>query len=307
MHELKMPPPAPVSLPPPDLTRRFYGLVVWGGLLAMLAWSFLPAEMNRLPGLCSGAAYMAEVMGEFGSPRLRYWRDYTGLLLETVQMAVWGTVLAVLLGVPFGLLSSANLAPAWLRFPVRRLMDAARSINELVFALIFVSAVGLGPLAGVLALAVHTTGVLAKLYSEAVEAIDPRPVEGIRATGASGLQEIVFGVIPQVLPLWISISLYRFESNVRSATVLGFVGAGGIGIAVYDTMRSFDFGAVGAILLMIVAVVSIVDIFSQYLRRVVIDGEQQRTFVLYLAGCIALVVFVELVLAGIIVIDPPKS
>ncbi len=296
-----------VTLPPPDLTRRFYGLIVWGGLGALLVWSFLPAEMHRFPELWAGAANMAEVMGEFSNPNFRYWRDYTELLLETLQMAVWGTVLSIALGVPFGLLSSANLTPSWLRFPIRRLMDAARSINELVFALIFVSAVGLGPLAGVLALGVHTAGVLAKLYSEAVEAIDPRPVEGIRATGASGLQEIVFGVIPQVLPLWISISLYRFESNVRSATVLGFVGAGGIGVAVYDTMRSFDFGAVGAILLMIIVVVSVVDIFSQYLRKVVIDGEQQRSFVVYLAGCVLLVLFVELVLAGIIVIDPPKS
>ena len=299
-------PPA-VSLPPPDLTRRLYGLIVWGGVFVLLVWSFLPAEMHRLPVLWTHADNMAEVIGEFASPNFRYWRDYTTLLLETVQMAVWGTALSVLLGVPFGLLSSANLTPAWLRFPMRRLMDAARSINELVFALIFVSAVGLGPLAGVLALAVHTAGVLAKLYSEAVEAIDPRPIEGIRATGASHLQESVYGVIPQVLPLWISISLYRFESNVRSATVLGFVGAGGIGVAIYDTMRSFDFGAVGAILLMIIVVVSVVDIFSQYLRRVVIDGQQQRAFVLYLAGCVLLVLFVELVLAGIIVIDPPKS
>lgn len=295
--------PAPTSqpavdLPPTDLTRRIYGLIVWGGLAAALVWSFLPAEMDRLPELWTGSANMAEVMGDFAEPNFRYWRDYAELLLETVQMAVWGTVLAILLGVPFGLLSSANLAPSWLRIPVRRLMDAARSINELVFALIFVSAVGLGPLAGVLALAVHTAGVLAKLYSEAVEAIDPRPVEGIRATGASGLQEIVFGVIPQVLPLWISISLYRFESNVRSATVLGFVGAGGIGVALFDTMRSFNFGAVAAILLMIIVIVSIVDVFSQYLRKVAIEGEQQRAFVLYLAGCAVFALIMEVVLAN---------
>ena len=107
-------------------------------------------------------------------------------------------------------------------------MDACRAINELVFAVLFVVAVGLGPFAGVMALFIHNTGILAKLFSEAVEAFDPRPVEGIRATGAS-VQEIIYGVIPQVMPLWLSYGLYRFESNVRGATVLGIVGAGGIG------------------------------------------------------------------------------
>jgi phosphonate transport system permease protein len=110
----------------------------------------------------------------------------------------------------------------------------------MVFALLFVVAVGLGPFAGVLALFVHTTGILAKLFSEAVEAIDPDPVEGIRATGAAPLAEIVFGVLPQVMPLWISYTLYRFESNVRSAAVVGIVGAGGIGALLWDVIRGFQ-------------------------------------------------------------------
>ncbi len=108
-------------------------------------------------------------------------------------------------------------------------MDTFRAINELVFAVLFVVAVGLGPFAGVMALFLHTTGTLAKLFSEAVETIDSRPVEGIRAIGASRIQQIIYGVIPQMLPPWISVSLYRFEVNVRAATVLGLVGAGGIG------------------------------------------------------------------------------
>jgi len=291
-------------LPPADLTRQIYGWIIWGSLAVMLAWSFLPAEMDRLPELVTGAGNMAEMASDFAEPNFRYWRDWTGLMLETVQMAVWGSLLAIILAVPFGLLSSSNLVPAWVWFPVRRLMDALRAINELVFALLFVSAVGLGPLAGVLALTVHTTGVLAKLFSEAVEAIDPRPVEGIRATGAAGLQEIVYGILPQVLPLWISISLYRFESNIRSATVLGFVGAGGIGIALYDTMRSFDFGAVAGIMLVIIVVVSIFDILSQFLRKVVIDGEDHAPFVAYLAALTVFVILLELILARVIDVDP---
>jgi phosphonate transport system permease protein len=145
-----------------------------------------------------------------------------------------------------------------------------RAINELVFALIFIVAVGLGPFAGVLALFVHTTGILAKLFSEAVEAIEPGPVEGVRATGASALQEIVFGVIPQVLPLWISFSLYRFESNVRSATVLGMVGAGGIGVILWESIRGFMFPETCAVMLIIIVSVTLLDLLSQKLRKMVI-------------------------------------
>ena len=176
-------------------------------------------------------------------------------------------MLAVIFGVPLGLMSSANIVPWWVYQPVRRLMDALRSINEMVFAMLFVVAVGLGPFAGTLALFVGTTGVLAKLFAEAVESIDPGPVEGIRATGASSLQEIIFGVIPQVLPLWISYVLYRFESNVRSATVVGMVGAGGIGVLLWETIRGFQFTQSAAILLIIIAVVSVIDMISQQLRR----------------------------------------
>jgi phosphonate transport system permease protein len=149
---------------------------------------------------------------------------------------------------------------------MRRLMDACRAINEMVFAMLFVIAVGLGPFAGVLALWVHTTGVLAKLFSEAVEAIDPQPMEGIRATGATRLEEVLFGVIPQVVPLWVSFSLYRFESNVRSATVLGMVGAGGIGVILWETIRGFYFAQTCAIMIFIVLTVIVLDLISQRLR-----------------------------------------
>jgi phosphonate transport system permease protein len=169
--------------------------------------------------------------------------------------------------VPLGILSSDNIVPWWVYHPVRRLMDAARAINEMVFAMLFVVAVGLGPFAGVLALWVHTTGVLAKLFSEAVEAIEPSPVEGVRSTGASFLEEVVYGVIPQVFPLWISYSLYRFESNVRSATVVGMVGAGGIGMVLWELIRSFAFEQTCAVMALIVLVVVVFDMLSQQLRK----------------------------------------
>ena len=137
----------------------------------------------------------------------------------------------------------------------------------MVFAMLFVVAVGLGPFAGVLALWISTTGVLAKLFAEAVEAIDPGPVEGVRATGASALQEVIYGVIPQVMPLWVSYALYRFEANVRSATVVGMVGAGGIGVILWENIRAFQFTQTCSVLLVIIVVVSVIDIFSQRLRK----------------------------------------
>jgi phosphonate transport system permease protein len=149
-------------------------------------------------------------------------------------------------------------------------MDAARAINEVVFAMLFVVAVGLGPFAGVLALWVHTTGILAKLFSEAVEAIDPQPVEGIRATGARRLEEIAYGVVPQVLPLWISYSLYRFESNVRAAAVVGMVGAGGIGVVLWEIIRGFYYAETCAVLIIIIVTVSLIDLASARLRRLFI-------------------------------------
>jgi phosphonate transport system permease protein len=188
-------------------------------------------------------------------------------MLVTIQIAVWGTALAVVFGIPLAILSASNIAPQWIVQPVRRLMDCFRAINEIVFALLFVVAVGLGPFAGVMALFVHNTGIVAKLFSEAVEAIDPRPVEGIRATGASRLQEVVYGVIPQVIPLWSSYTLYRFETNVRSATVLGIVGAGGIGQLLWDQHRAYKYGKTSAILLIIILAVILLDLLSTYIRK----------------------------------------
>jgi phosphonate transport system permease protein len=192
---------------------------------------------------------------------------YVEEMLITVQIAIWGTLLAIIAAVPLGLLSASNVVSPWIYQPVRRVMDALRAINEMVFAMLFIVAVGLGPFAGVLALFVHTTGTLAKLFSEAVEAVDPRPIEGIRATGAHPMAEIVYGILPQVMPLWVSYSLYRFESNVRSASVVGMVGAGGIGVILYEVIRGFQYPQTCAVLIILIATVTIIDLMSSYLRK----------------------------------------
>ncbi|HEX3919193.1 MAG TPA: phosphonate ABC transporter, permease protein PhnE, partial [Caulobacteraceae bacterium] len=182
------------------------------------------------------------------------------------QMALWGTALAVIIAIPLGLLAARNVTPIWVQQPVRRLLDILRSVPDLVIGAIFVAAVGLGPFAGVMALAINTGGVLGKLFSEAVEAIDRAPVEGVRATGAAPLQEVVWGVMPQVAPLWTSYALYRFESNARSATVLSLIGAGGIGQVLFDSINSFAFDQTSAIVIVILVAVSAIDLLSQAIR-----------------------------------------
>ncbi len=253
------------SVPRTSLTSLF----AWGLLLLALAASWKGADMRPLD-LFSDSSNMATYARDFFPPDFHDWRAYVDEMIVTLDIALWGTALAVICAVPFGLLSSSNIAPAWIRQPVRRLMDAARAINEMVFAMLFIVAVGLGPFSGVLALWVHTTGVLAKLFSEAVEAIDPRPMEGIRATGANVLEEIVYGVIPQVIPLWVSFALYRFESNVRSASVVGMVGAGGIGVILFEVIRSFEYAQTCAVMLIIIVFVTALDLVSTRIRSALI-------------------------------------
>lgn len=253
----------------PDISRRIWNAVIFGGIALALLWSWDPAEMSRWTFLFSDAANMGEYASGFIDPDFTDWRFYLREMTVTIQIAAWGTFLAVVLAVPFGVLSAHNIVPWWVLQPVRRLMDLFRAIHEIVFAVLFVVAVGLGPFAGVMALFIHTTGILAKLFSEAVEAIDPRPVEGIRATGGSRVQEVVYGVIPQVLPLWISYALYRFESNVRAATVLGLIGAGGIGQVMFESIRGFYYSKASAILLVVVVTVTLMDLLSQQLRKFV--------------------------------------
>jgi phosphonate transport system permease protein len=261
--------PSRLTLPQSDPKASLRRLLPWALGLAVLAWSWEGAEMKPLE-LIHDAGNMATFARDFFPPNFHDWRVYLEGMVVTVQIAVWGTALAIFAAVPLGLMSSSNIAPWWVFQPVRRLMDTLRSINEMVFAMLFVAAVGLGPFSGVLALFVHTTGVLAKLFSEAVEACDPQPIEAIRATGANAVEEIVYGVIPQVMPLWISFALYRFESNIRSATVVGMVGAGGIGVVMWEVIRGFRFDEAGAVMIMVIVTVTAFDVISARIRRLFI-------------------------------------
>jgi phosphonate transport system permease protein len=221
--------------------------------------------------LVRDAGNIARFLHGYLNPSFAHVGEYAWQCLVTVCIALWGTLLAVVLAIPLGLLGARNLAPHPVVYlAARRIMDVLRAVNEFVFALMFVTAVGLGPFAGMLALGLHTGGVLGKLLSETVESIDPGQVEGVSAAGATRLQTIAFGVVPQVLPNFVSYVLLRFESDIRSASVIGMVGGGGIGFYLWDTIRAFNDREAATVILLIVAMVMAVDVVSSRIRRLTI-------------------------------------
>ncbi len=196
---------------------------------------------------------------------------YIGALGETLSIAMLGTTLAAIFAFPIGLLAARNVIPSgFFRFPLRRFLDAVRGVDTLIWALVWINVVGLGPFAGVLAIAVSDFGAFGKLFSEAIEAADKKQVEGIRASGGNALHEIRFGVLPQVLPVIAGQVLYFFESNTRSATIIGIVGAGGIGLQLAEQIRVLEWQKVSFLILMILVAVAAIDWISGKLRFAII-------------------------------------
>ena len=205
------------------------------------------------------------------------WRKWLKMLGETLLISYVGTLTGAVFAFALNFFAAENTSPSsWLRFVVRRLLEFARTVPGIVFALIFVIAFGLGPMAGVLAIAIHSTGALGKLFSEIVENADMKPVEGIRSTGASWLSCMRFAILPQVTAGYASYALLRFEINVREASVMGFVGAGGIGQELVVAIRKFYYSDVSAILLTIIVTVFIIDITTGWLRGRLF-GKETRT------------------------------
>ncbi len=260
--------PASALVPPTTGTAQRIGN--WLMLLvvvAVLAVSFRGAHMGDLHMLVDHSANTGTYLKDYLHPDFSDWKSYVDAMWATLEIAIWGTAFSVILAVPLSFLCARNIAPGWIVQPMRALIALFRAFPDIVLGTAFAVAVGLGPLAGVLALTINNAGTLAKLFSESVEAIELAPVEGVRATGGSRLQEIVWGVIPQVAPLWTSFALYRFESNARSATVLGLIGAGGIGQLLFENLEGFDYARVSAIALVIVVAVTAIDILSQQIRK----------------------------------------
>jgi len=215
-----------------------------------------------------------------GLPRLARWaarawppdfHDFPTLLhraAETIAMATIGTSFGAIVSIPLCLVAARNVTPSrWLYYPARWFLNLLRGIDSFVFALIFVAAVGLGPFAGVLGIAAHVAGSIAKLWSEAIEAVEPGPIEAATMSGAGPLKVIIHALLPDVLPALASILLYMWEFNVRTSIVLGVVGAGGIGQELKNSVDLLAFDRVFAIILIILAMVTMIDTMSSYLRR----------------------------------------
>ncbi len=231
-----------------------------------LAWSAWDTGADPVR-LARGLPWIVDFVRRMVPPDLRVLPGALAGALTTLEIALLGTAVAAVIALPLGFVSARNVAPAPAFHPARGILNFFRSVDTLVYALVFVAAVGLGPFPGVLAVIAYTTTSLAKLYSEAIEGIEPGPVDAVTATGASRLQVLRFGVLPQVLPLFLSYVLYRLETNIRAATVLGFVGAGGIGFYLQTYLRLIDYPAASTVLLVTVAMVMVVDWASSRLRE----------------------------------------
>ena len=234
-------------------------------VLAAFGWSAWATEVSATR-VIEGLPFMRDFIRRMVPPDLSILGHALTGAIQTLEIAVVGTLTAAVLALPMGFAAARNTAPPWLFYGARSVLNAFRAVDTLVYALFFVAAVGLGPFPGVLAVVVYTAMVLAKLYSEAIEAIDPGPLEAVKATGATRLQVLRWGVLPQLVPQFLSFTLYRFETNVRAAAILGFVGAGGIGFYIQTYLRMLNYPAASTVLLVLVILVMLVDFASSQLR-----------------------------------------
>jgi phosphonate transport system permease protein len=285
---MNAPDPPNRNPPPADRRRRLEELLdsartpaerinravtVGGGVAVALAVLYVSARDTDLSaaefvrGLPAIANYLARMI----PPDWAFTPRIVQPTIETIEIAIWGTVLGVLLAIPLGLMAARNISPHFIVYgSARFILNALRGVSELVFALIFVSAVGLGPFPGILALALHNAGMLGKFYAEAIEAVDEGPVEAMQSTGAGWSQTVAYAIVPQILPHFITYNLYRFEVSIRSATVLGLVGAGGIGFHLISSIRLFDYQTTAMVLIVIIALVVLTDYAGTKIRARII-------------------------------------
>jgi phosphonate transport system permease protein len=211
--------------------------------------------------------YMADFLKRLWPPDLSILDVAIKALSETVQMSIWGTTIGAILSIPIALLSAQNLSPLWMRWIANLFQNAVRSVPSIILGLFFVAATGLGAPAGTLALGIYTIGYLAKFYQEAIESVDKRSLESLQVSRASWWQIAQYGIMPQVLPLCLGYTLYMFEYNIRAASVLGVVGAGGIGFELVSYIRGFEYNKAMTMMLVLLVVVTSIDALSSQLRN----------------------------------------
>lgn len=245
------------------LRQGFWGLLA----IALLVAAVRTVEVD-LPQLWQRLPTVGEWLSRLFPPDFSELPSFMAAIWETLAIAILGTGCAILVALPLALLVARNITPLpWLATPLRGLLNLLRGVDTAIFALFFVSIVGLGPFAGALGVAFHTTGSMAKLYAEVLESLPQEPIEAIEATGSDRLRTFAFAVLPEALPGLIGISLYLWEFNVRSSVILGIVGAGGIGYELLVSLKLLDFPRLCTILLLILAMVSLIDALSADLRQ----------------------------------------
>lgn len=240
--------------------------VIWLALALAILWSLTSADMGleKLPG--SGAR-LAEFMSRMLPPDFAIWREVLKGLAETLRIAVLGTLFAVILSVGLGVCAAESMMPPVIWRPVRAFLAVVRSIPLILVAMLMVGAVGLGPLPGILAVTFHATGMLAKFYAEAIDTVSPAPVAALESAGASRVQQLRWGIWPQMAPVVLRDTVFRFELNLRESLILGIVGAGGIGLYVQTYVRSFQYDKAATVTLAIVLLVLLSEAVNTALQK----------------------------------------
>ena len=242
----------------------------WLALAAYVAYALARLDFSWprfLTGLDNGARFIARMI----PPRVAQPDSLLNGLVESLQIAVLASFIGVAIALPIGLLAARNLMPAWVSWPARAVIALARSFHPVIVAIVFVKAVGFGAIAGICALVVGSVGFIGKLFAEAIEEISLKQVEAVRATGASFMNVIAFGVMPQVFGRFIGFATYQLDSNLRNSTMVGIVGAGGIGGTLFSAFQRFDYDFVAAILLSIIALIFAGEVLATWVRGVFLE------------------------------------
>jgi phosphonate transport system permease protein len=256
---------------PSDVARRYVVYVLVAILMAGMSYHllFIETDWARMGSWGEIADNIFTLL-----PNLSFLPKIMIPLLETAIMAFWGTLLAVIVSVPVAYISATTTTPSMvLAFPLgKAIIVGSRSTHEIIFALLFVASLGLGPLPGILALACRSIGFMSKTTAEAIENVDRRPVEAIVSTGAGKVSQFLFGIVPQVLPIFLGNAIFQFDINIRRAAILGMVGAGGIGLYFSEQMKNYNYGNAGACVLAVVALVVVGEVISNRIRTKLIAG-----------------------------------
>ncbi len=268
IDDIRQPEDAVAEVLTGDRSRRWKRVAQIAGVGIAVVVCLWVTELLNGRRLGEGLPAIGVILGEMVPPDFSRWEQWIEPLIETVAMSVAGTALAILLSLPLAFLAATNTTPGGIAYQIARLvLNTLRAIPELIMGIVFVAAVGFGMLPGVLALGLHSVGMVGKFFAEAIEHAHPAPIEAAQATGASDMQVITHAVLPQVYPQFSDVAMYRWEYNFRASTVMGMVGAGGIGTELVGALRLLDYPQVGAILIVILVAVTVVDSLSNRLRR----------------------------------------